>query len=210
MTDQEHLEATFEALGLSQYLDAFVDQGFDTWETILYIQEQDFDALGVKLGHRRKLQQRIDEWRKEQQVRSSFPPLGETGDGTSRTEPLRREGNDGQRSGPGAVQKRKYRRHPKPDSNAPERPPSAYVLFSNKVRDELKGQALDFSEIAKMVGVRWQRLSQSERQPFEAKAQQSKEKYNRELLEYQKSPEFRHYQQYLDEFKKKHPQSQGT
>jgi hypothetical protein len=41
MTDQEHLEATFEALGLSQYLDAFVDQGFDTWETILYIQEQD-------------------------------------------------------------------------------------------------------------------------------------------------------------------------
>jgi len=27
--------------------------------------------------------------------------------------------------------KRKYRRHPKPDENAPERPPSAYVIFSN-------------------------------------------------------------------------------
>lgn len=28
--------------------------------------------------------------------------------------------------------KRKYRRHPKADENAPERPPSAYVIFSNR------------------------------------------------------------------------------
>jgi hypothetical protein len=47
------LEAIFRELGLAQYLDAFVDQGFDTWDTILDIQESDLDALGVKLGHRR-------------------------------------------------------------------------------------------------------------------------------------------------------------
>lgn len=36
-----HLESTFRELGLAQYLDAFVDQGFDTWDTILDIQESD-------------------------------------------------------------------------------------------------------------------------------------------------------------------------
>lgn len=35
------LEAVFAELGLAQYLDAFVDQGFDSWDTILDIQESD-------------------------------------------------------------------------------------------------------------------------------------------------------------------------
>jgi hypothetical protein len=35
------LDAVFSELGLSQYLDTFVDQGFDTWDTILDIQETD-------------------------------------------------------------------------------------------------------------------------------------------------------------------------
>ena len=76
------LGSIFEELGLAQYLDAFIAQGFDTWETILDVTESDLyvgfglrriaqdvwnsmdvfadqvfsagsDALGVKLGHRR-------------------------------------------------------------------------------------------------------------------------------------------------------------
>lgn len=35
------LESTFRELGIAQYLNTFVDQGFDTWETILDIQESD-------------------------------------------------------------------------------------------------------------------------------------------------------------------------
>lgn len=35
------LEEIFGELGISQYLDTFVDQGFDTWETILDITESD-------------------------------------------------------------------------------------------------------------------------------------------------------------------------
>jgi hypothetical protein len=35
------LEAVFAELGISQYLETFVDQGFDTWETILDITESD-------------------------------------------------------------------------------------------------------------------------------------------------------------------------
>lgn len=35
------LEGIFAELGLSQYLDSFIDQGFDAWDTILDIQELD-------------------------------------------------------------------------------------------------------------------------------------------------------------------------
>jgi hypothetical protein len=37
----QHLDSIFRELGLTQYLDAFVDQGFDAWDTILDIQESD-------------------------------------------------------------------------------------------------------------------------------------------------------------------------
>lgn len=35
------LDKMFEELGMAQYLSIFVEQGFDTWETILDIQESD-------------------------------------------------------------------------------------------------------------------------------------------------------------------------
>lgn len=35
------LSEIFGELGILQHLDAFVDQGFDTWETILDITESD-------------------------------------------------------------------------------------------------------------------------------------------------------------------------
>jgi hypothetical protein len=35
------LEDIFDELGISQYLGAFVDQGFDSWNTILDITESD-------------------------------------------------------------------------------------------------------------------------------------------------------------------------
>jgi hypothetical protein len=35
----------FDELGLTQYLDSFLDQGFDTWDTILDITEPDLYVL---------------------------------------------------------------------------------------------------------------------------------------------------------------------
>ena len=100
--------------------------------------------------------------------------------------------------------KRKYRRHPKPDKNAPERPPSAYVIFSNNIREEVRGQNLSFTDIAKLVGDRWQKLSPDEKEPFESKANDAKEKFNIELAQYKKADSYREYTQYIADFKAKH------
>ncbi|KXJ95425.1 hypothetical protein Micbo1qcDRAFT_200833 [Microdochium bolleyi] len=197
------LESIFGELGIPQYLDAFVDQGFDTWETILDITESDLDALGVKLGHRRKLQRRIANSRGLAPQVSLVSP----------TRPSIEEGRQDVNGAPAVTKgdardglistKRKYRRHPKPDENAPERPPSAYVLFSNKMREDLKGRTLTFTEIAKLVGENWQSLTRAEREPYETQAQEDKERYNRELADYKKTPDYERYCEYLNEFRKR-------
>ncbi|KAK4128789.1 hypothetical protein N657DRAFT_652373 [Parathielavia appendiculata] len=201
------LETIFAELGIIQYLDVFLEQGFDTWETILDITESDLDALGVKLGHRRKLQRRIANFRGIASDASLVSPTQSTAEDLKPQDYVKPEPPtvDSCREVVSLViTKRKYRRHPKPDENAPERPPSAYVLFSNKMREELKGRNLTFTEIAKLVGENWQSLSPAEKEPFESRAQAIKDKYLSDLAEYKKTPEYMEYQSYLQEFKAKH------
>lgn len=79
-----------------------------------------------------------------------------------------------------------------------------------EMRDKLKGQELSFTEIAKIVGERWQESTTREKEPCERQAQAMKEKYYANLAEYKKTPHFAQYQEYLAEFKAKHnPQGQS-
>ncbi|OJD32736.1 high-mobility group 20a [Diplodia corticola] len=218
MTD---LRQKLEQLGLLQYLDVFVTEGFDTWETVLDIRESDLDSLNVKLGHRRKLQRAIAETRGIPIERLERPvphlPGAPSIDSSYRSDDSASETRSlshNRRAEPpsvntGGTTKRKYRRHPKPDENAPERPASAYVIFSNQTRESLKGQELSFTEIAKLVGERWQTLSPGAREACERQAAAAKEKYYAELSEYKKTPEYAQYQEYLAEFRAKHNQQQS-
>lgn len=83
------------------------------------------------------------------------------------------------------------------------------LTLSIAVRDEMKGQSLSFIEIAKLVGERWQALAPVYKEPYETRALQAKERYNRELAEYRRTAEYRQYSQYLHDFKSKHAHSQG-
>ncbi|KAF2710275.1 hypothetical protein K504DRAFT_377614 [Pleomassaria siparia CBS 279.74] len=211
------LAERLERLGLTQYLDLLVAEGFDSWATVLDITESDLNSLNVKLGHRRKLQRAIAEFRGQ----SGDRPLlikNTSADGSYRSDDSAQEAKPPRPSEPpvpgaaGTSTKRKYRRHPKADEYAPERPPSAYVIFSNQVRETLKGQELSFTEIAKVVGERWQVLPADAREACERQANTAKEKYYAELTEYKKTPQYEVYQKYLEDFKAKHaaPQKGNT
>ncbi|EHA54822.1 hypothetical protein MCOR27_008785 [Pyricularia oryzae] len=212
----QSLAEIFMELGISQYLDAFVDQGFDTWDTILDITESDLDALNVKLGHRRKLQRRIANSRGFAPDAALASPTGTSSqrnsglDDAQRTDIQRTEAPKPETTIATVVTKRKYRRHPKADENAPERPPSAYVLFSNKTRDDLKDRNLTFTEIAKLVGENWQALTPAEKEPYETQAQTAKEKYNADLAEYKQTTKYKEYLAYLQDFKAKHATPSST
>ncbi|KAF3032873.1 hypothetical protein E8E12_003942 [Didymella heteroderae] len=205
------LKERLARLGLAQYSEVFATEGFDTWETVLDITESDLSHLNVKLGHRRKLQRAIAESRGQSSDRPLTIALarGASAEGSYRSDDSANEakGKQNPAAGEGTTgtsTKRKYRRHPKPDENAPERPPSAYVIFSNQVRELLKGQDLSFTEIAKVVGERWQVLPAEEREACERQANGAKEKYYAGLAEYKKTPQYEAYQKYLEEFRAKH------
>ena len=204
MTD---LESIFERLGLQQYLPSFLDEGFDTWDTVLYITESDLDALNVRLGHRRKLQREIAHARAinieqviQTAVRSAPGDDGLQPDSDSKSTTSQGD----QRVAISSGSKRKYRRHPKPDENAPERPPSAYVIFSNQVREQLRPMKLSFTKIAKTVGEKWQGLVPEEKEPYESQATAAKETYNAKMAKYKRTPQFAEYQRYLTDFKARH------
>ncbi|CEP07431.1 hypothetical protein [Parasitella parasitica] len=86
------------------------------------------------------------------------------------------QANNGNLSATSAL-KRKYRRHPKPDKNAPIKPPSAYIMFSNDARAQLKEHNMTFVEIAKIVGDQWKNLGIDQKQQYERTAMRAKDEY---------------------------------
>ena len=78
-----------------------------------------------------------------------------------------------------------------------------HLLTDSEMREDLKGQNLTFTEIAKLVGENWQNLTRDEKEPFERQAHEAKEKYNRELADYKKTTEYRKYCDYLHDFRKR-------
>lgn len=156
--------------------------------------------LNVDLGHRRKLQREIANTKRLARDPAFVTPL-------YGIDPPRRNARSGVSSSGTDVKqdapptKRGYRHHPKPDSNAPERPYSAYVLFSNHTREQLKEQNLSFVDLSKIVGEKWQKLSRDEKEEWNRRGVVPWERYKAKLGEYQKTDEFRDYQRYLAEFK---------
>lgn len=125
-----------ERLNLTTYRDALVANGFHNWETVLDITEEDLIALTFKLGHRRALQREIATWRgvpsslaleaegivggAAGSVVSSTNTTPQPSLSTSSLEML-----ESQTATPPAREKRRYRRHPRPDVHAPKKPKTA-------------------------------------------------------------------------------------
>ncbi|KAK2805939.1 hypothetical protein FQN51_008713 [Onygenales sp. PD_10] len=189
--DMTDLSMVFRELGMTQYLPSFMDNGFETWNDVLEIREIDLDKMGVKLGHKRRLQQRVAKERND----LHGPPLQQT------------------ESGGYFKKKRRYQWHPKvrapkaysarPDPNAPKKPLTAYAVFANEKRAQLQYKGLSFPEMAIEIGKLWRELPEGEKRAAQADAIQAREGYKRALAEYEKSENHYKYERYLDEWKAK-------
>ncbi|KAG0124398.1 hypothetical protein HOY82DRAFT_182721 [Tuber indicum] len=220
MTD---LEEVLARLGLSQYLGRLSEEGFEKWEAVMDITEQDLAFLNFKLGHRRLLQREIASARGVPPTQAltsvhNYPSDDIEPEDRSSPKPFKQDSG----KGIAPTGKRKYRRHPKvPLHRAKDSQiPASEKLFANvvpdaslmnmrrrsllpRVRDELKGQNLSFTDIAKLVGEKWKVLDPENKESYEHEASIAKEKYNSELLEYKKTDSYKEYIQYLSDFKSK-------
>ncbi|GAA5822806.1 hypothetical protein JCM5353_003530 [Sporobolomyces roseus] len=77
----------------------------------------------------------------------------------------------------------------KKDPNAPKRPLSAYMHFSQAKRAEVKEENPDvtFGEIGKLLGAKWKEADADDRAPFEEKAKEDKARYEKEKADYEAS-----------------------
>ena len=73
------------------------------------------------------------------------------------------------------------------DPNAPKRNQSAFFLYSNATRNDVKNAnpEVSFGGIAKIISVNFKALSASERDYWDKKAAADKERYQREMAAYQ-------------------------
>eukprot|EP01061_Rhynchopus_euleeides_P046339 TRINITY_DN874_c0_g1_i1.p1 TRINITY_DN874_c0_g1~~TRINITY_DN874_c0_g1_i1.p1 ORF type:complete len:228 (+),score=150.90 TRINITY_DN874_c0_g1_i1:39-686(+) len=74
----------------------------------------------------------------------------------------------------------------KKDPNAPKKALSAYFLFANSVRQEIRDENPDFkmTEVTKEAGRRWGEMDDDDKQEFKDKAAELKEEYEEKMKEY--------------------------
>jgi len=202
------LSEVLERLQLSQYLQVLNDNGFTTWETVLDITEEDLQELDFKLGHRRLLQREIATFRGHASylaLRSESTegqsPQKETPTESTCSDQVLPSGEPQQRLVE-RREKRKYRWHPRPDENAPKRPKTAYVNFSDHLRNDPSISSLSFVEIAREVGRRWQGLDPDEKHKWEREAAHAMQKWEEQMEAYKRTSAYQMYQNYLEQFKK--------
>jgi hypothetical protein len=190
----DELSVNLSRCGLLQYLDILLQNGFDNWDTVLDIQERDLEAMEFKLGHRRRLQRQILNYSSHTQSprlslsqQSStdkvlLKPMDEAG---TRVKPL----------------KRKYTRRPIPDTNAPKKPKTGYVSFSNHLRSLPEVAVMPFDALTRHVGHSWQSLGSDGRKVWEDRAENEMSSYLDCLETYKRSKNYTDYQAYLANFR---------
>ncbi|XP_038640155.1 high mobility group protein 20A isoform X5 [Scyliorhinus canicula] len=87
------------------------------------------------------------------------------------------------------------------DSNAPKAPLTGYVRFLNERREQLRAQRPDvpFSEITRMLGNEWSKLPADDKQHYLDEAEKDKERYMKELEQYQQTEAYKRFSQKADD-----------
>jgi len=85
------------------------------------------------------------------------------------------------------------------DPNAPKKPATAYFLFAAGIRKEVSeaNPEMKITEIAKLIGQKWKETSDAAKKPFQEEAVRLKEAHKERMAEYQKSDDFRAFEQKL-------------
>ncbi|KAG0044817.1 hypothetical protein BGZ83_009913 [Gryganskiella cystojenkinii] len=103
-----------------------------------------------------------------------------------------RIGNNNNNLGPaagGGISKKKAKRPAAPvfkDKNCPKRPRNSYIFFTLMKRDDIKKKHPEFkpTEITKMLGEEWQKLSEAEKESYGTMAENDKKRYQSEMESY--------------------------
>ncbi|KAL6956712.1 FACT complex subunit ssrp1 [Sarracenia purpurea var. burkii] len=85
---------------------------------------------------------------------------------------------------------KKRKQKKKKDPNAPKRAMSGFMFFSQSERENIKksNPGIAFTDVGRVLGDKWKKMSVEEKEPFEAKARADKKRYKDEITGY-KNPQ---------------------
>ncbi|KAM1717624.1 hypothetical protein ACFX11_025432 [Malus domestica] len=79
---------------------------------------------------------------------------------------------------------KKKKQKKKNDPNAPKRAMFGFMFFSNMERHNVKREnpGIAFTDVGRVLGEKWKKMSAEEKEPYEAKARQDKNATRMKLL----------------------------
>ncbi|XP_028780543.1 FACT complex subunit SSRP1 [Neltuma alba] len=103
---------------------------------------------------------------------------------SSKASTSKKKSKDGDEDGKKKKQKKKK------DPNAPKRALSGFMFFSQMERENLKksNPGISFTDVGRVLGEKWKKMSAEEKEPYEAKARADKKRYKDEISGY-KNPQ---------------------
>ncbi|KAI9075216.1 hypothetical protein K1719_042825 [Acacia pycnantha] len=103
---------------------------------------------------------------------------------SSKASTSKKRSKDGDEDGKKKKQKKKK------DPNAPKRAMSGFMFFSQMERENLKksNPGISFTDVGRVLGEKWKKMSAEEKEPYEAKARADKKRYKDEISGY-KNPQ---------------------
>lgn len=92
----------------------------------------------------------------------------------------KKKSKDGDEDGKKKKQKKKK------DPNAPKRAMTGFIFFSQMERENIRksNPGIAFSDVGRVLGERWKKMSVEEREPYESKARADKKRYKDEISGY--------------------------
>jgi structure-specific recognition protein 1 len=104
---------------------------------------------------------------------------------SSKASSSKKKSRDGDEDG-----SKKKKQKKKKDPNAPKRAMSGFMFFSQMERENVKksNPGIAFTDVGRVLGDKWKKMTAEEKEPFEAKAQQDKKRYKEEISGY-KNPQ---------------------
>ncbi|KAL3624158.1 FACT complex subunit ssrp1 [Castilleja foliolosa] len=105
---------------------------------------------------------------------------------TQKPSSSRKRTKDGEDDGP-----KKKKPKKKKDPNAPKKAMSAFMFFSQSQREDVKKTTpgISFTDMGKVLGERWNKLTPEEKAPYDAKARVDKKRYTEEMSGFNKNPQ---------------------
>merc|ERR1711881_301035 len=96
---------------------------------------------------------------------------------------------------------KKFKKRPK-DKNAPKKPQTAYFVFCNEKREEIKASLENptMASVSKRMGEMWKALDEEARKYYFQKNEEQKKRYATEFAKYKETENYKIHQETLKKF----------